>query len=251
MRRRVKSLQSYSTLQENLLEVAQEEVLALRRAWEIPCGEIRLETRIDGDSPGAFGEVWKGTWEDLTVAVKILQSHVVEMDADVTEEFAKEVEFMQRTRHPNIVRFFGVGTWHTGVPFLVVEYVSRGALKSILRDKQNNPREGIPWEQRVGWALDIARAMEFIHDLGQIHRDLKSGNVLVTGQNRAKVADFGTIRLLQQAPSSSTSKKKAKADVAELEESVGDMTAGKGTPLYMAVEVLRGREYNEKAGKKE
>ncbi len=246
-------------LKQRLLHETQEEVLILKRAWEILPSELNLDVRIDGDSPGAFGEVWRATWGGITVAVKLLQRSVMDFDEAAQEEFHNEIEFMQKTRQPNIVRFFGAGKWHNGVPFFVVELVSNGSLKVFLRGKQQGrgslsaggmggevPR--ITWDCKLRLALDVAQGMAHIHNLGHIHRDPKTGNVLITQDLRAKITDFGTIREL--ATHGALRKKQASSATPKLSlenaESM-DMTAGKGTPLYMAPEVIRGGQYAQSA----
>jgi LRR receptor-like serine/threonine-protein kinase FLS2 len=246
--RRHRTVRANLELHRMLLEDTQEEVVALKRAWEVLPSEIRLERRVDGDSPGAFGEVWSGKWEELTVAVKMLQQGVMDMDPEALDEFHKEVEFMQKTRHPNIVRFFGAGTWTDGRPFFVVELVTKGSLKSLLRGQHHEHKRDLPWKLRISFALDVARGMAYIHGLGQMHRDLKPGNVLITEQDRAKIADFGTIRQLltnkgrTQRVAHGAVESRAQQDPRSLE-----LTAGKGTPLYMSPEVIRGGDYNQQA----
>lgn len=169
------------------------DVLTLKQAWEIKPSEIKLGRRIDGESTRAFGEVWDAVWDTIPVAVKMLQKSVINFDEHgVCEEFQREIEIMQRTRHPNIVRFFGAGTWTDGTPFFVLELMSRGSLKTLLRGKAVT--ESLPAAVKLSFALDIAKGMEYIHSQGHIHRDLKSGNVLISETMRAKIADFGTMR---------------------------------------------------------
>jgi LRR receptor-like serine/threonine-protein kinase FLS2 len=250
--RRHRTVRANLDLHRLLLEDTQDEVDALKRAWEVLPSELVLEARVDGDSPGAFGEVWRAKWEDLTVAVKTLQQGVMDMDAEALEEFHKEVEFMQKTRHPNIVRFFGAGTWPDGRPFFVVELVTKGSLKSFLRGRGSEAR-AIPWAMKASFALDVARGMAYIHSLGQMHRDLKSGNALITEQDRAKIADFGTIRQLlvgrskKGAHGSEVRSMAAPAGPPAGAPSSLELTAGKGTPLYMSPEVIRGGDYNQQA----
>ena len=190
------------------------------------------------------------------------------MDDSVLAEFEKEIEFMQRTRHTNIVRFFGAGFFPDGTPFLVEELMVEGSLKGFLRSPQNR---GLPWAQKVSFACDVARGMHHIHSLGHLHRDLKSGNVLVTSRRQAKVADFGSIgRLLchgkdggrkqgrgggrgraggggvdiiANRPSGSSGGDSSSGSGAS--GCGGDLTVGVGTPLYMSLEMLRGAEYGQ------
>jgi LRR receptor-like serine/threonine-protein kinase FLS2 len=249
--RRHRTVRANLELQTLLLEESEGEVAALRRAWEIPHADIHLQARIDGESPGAFGEVWRAEWDGIAVAVKMLQKSVMTLDVEALEEFHKEVEFMQRTRHPNIVRFFGAGTWTDGVPFLVVELVARGTLKSLLRGKGDETPH-LPWSLKGSLGLDIARGMAYIHSINQIHRDLKSGNVLITEQNRAKISDFGTVRLLRsgrpgKSDTSFSLSVAAWPNYPGAAELSMELTAGKGTPLYMSPEVIRGSAYGSSA----
>eukprot|EP00045_Choanoeca_perplexa_P008196 m.75240 g.75240 ORF g.75240 m.75240 type:complete len:229 (+) comp14397_c1_seq15:176-862(+) len=165
------------------------------------------------------------------------------MDSNSLEEFEREIAFMQRCRHPQLVRFFGAGYYPAGTisankntPFLVLELVDRGSLKSYIHKNPNIPY-GI--KHQIAW--DVAEGIGFIHSLDSLHRDVKSGNVLITSALRAKVSDFGSVsasllRNAQQRPS----------ELGGLDAS-GMLTAGVGTPLYMATEVLQGGDYGPAA----
>jgi len=121
---------------------------------------------------------------------QVLRKVLMELDDSVLAEFEREVEFMQRTRHANIVRFFGAGAQADGTPFLVEELMAGGSLTGAIRGL---PARKLTWKTRYRWATDICKGMAHIHSLGHIHRDLKSGNVLITAQGCAKVADFGSV----------------------------------------------------------
>ena len=345
--------------------------MALKAAWEIGYEELDFVRRIDAGSEGAFGEVWLGTWDGIQVAVKVLRKSRILLDEHTVEEFGNEVEFLQRTRHANVVRFFGAGTDPTsGAPFLVLEHVALGSLKTLLartpddlwrlmqstavqatgadsaagrrerggvgrgeeesggggggkrewvqgekgeRGKRGKRGEGKGgegeqggeederrrdgedetkgkpkcdqlthgnnsenddndvnddkaqrvWELKLRLMADIAEGMAFVHSLGHIHRDLKSGNVLVSSALRAKIADFGSIRQvlmnkqrLGAVGSHAFATAAGAGGVEEFEMGSGwsadsdasaTLTAGVGTPLYMAPEVLEGSAYNSKA----
>lgn len=128
----------------------------------------------------------------VQVAVKKLQTQVLVADTHALVEFQREAEFMRTIRHPNIVLFLGAGVMEptdvkeSRVPFLVVEYMSRGTLRSVLRDKTCH----IDHQQRLRMALDVAKGMRFLHGLTppRIHRDLKSANLLVSEHFVVKVS---------------------------------------------------------------
>lgn len=236
--RSYRSIKAALVEEKQLLLEAHEEVEALRKAWEIDPAELSNFLRIDESSPGTFGDVYKAHWGAATVCVKVLKTSLMMIDDTTIEEFHREVEFLQRTRHPNLVRFFGAGTMPTAhdhdAPFLVLEFVENGSLMSQLQ------RELLTWELRFRLLEDIAHGMEYIHDLGLLHRDLKSANVLVTAQMRAKVSDFGSIAhslYNKSAPQRATTKRQT------LGMEQNGMTAGVGTPFYMSPEVLRSFHY--------
>lgn len=194
LRRHMRGMSRDLTLHKRLLEDAEDEVIALRSAWEIDAGDVRLLERIDVHSPGAFGAVYRGSWDDLLVAVKVLREGMMDLDPTTAAEFEKEAEVMLHARHPNLVRFFGAGQLPSGDPFLVLELVARGSLREILAAEEAGRRTPLASAMRTQLALDVIRGMAHIHSLGLVHRDLKSGNVLVTESWRGKVADFGSIR---------------------------------------------------------
>eukprot|EP00049_Salpingoeca_infusionum_P014574 m.275556 g.275556 ORF g.275556 m.275556 type:complete len:1468 (+) comp15697_c1_seq7:91-4494(+) len=258
---RQKRFKSTIDLQQHLLADAEEEVFALKKVWEISDSELMFLDRIDKTSVGAFGEVWLAEWGEMKVAVKVLKTSMMMMDESTVMEFEKEVEFLQRTRHRNVVRFFGAGRkGDTEAPFLVLEYMARGPLSAVLRDSWEScvsavaPLGAEALQYRM--ALDIAEGMTFIHSLGHIHRDLKSGNVLVTSTIRCKISDFGTIRqTLSQRKQRGTSSGADGVGWTGVGDAAGDetkfgqaamagLTSNVGTPMYMSPEVLDGQAYS-------
>ena len=119
-------------LKDRLLQEKDQEVIELKKAWEIDYDDLDFVDRVDGSSPGTYGEVWRARWDSLVVAVKVLKQGLMVMDENTVAEFQKEVEFLQKTRHAHVVRFFGAGQAPSGVPFLVLELVALGSLRSIL-----------------------------------------------------------------------------------------------------------------------
>jgi Leucine-rich repeat (LRR) protein len=233
--------------QRGLLEYAETEVRALKRAWDIEPEDVTLLSRIDGECEGAYGAVWRGDLDGMVVAVKVLRAGLLELNSGLADEFDREAEFLMRARHRNVVRFFGAGRMSSGEPFVVLELVSRGSLQGLL---QGNPDSLLDGQQKRRLALDVTRGMTYIHSLGALHRDLKSGNVLVTETWRGKVADFGSMRTLLAAAAAGCDTNRGSSTVSMFSSSQSGasdsmLTEGVGTPVYMAPEVLRGDVYGE------
>ena len=219
---------------------------AIKKAWEIPWSEIHIETIL---GRGAFGEVSKARWGILPVAVKtILSAYTVDEDASfdhLSADMQKEIDFLMTMRHENIVRFYGSGLTPLNTPFLVLELVENGTLTTFL---QMNP--AITWAVKINFMVGTARGMAHLHGLNQMHRDLKSGNLLVTTKLTIKVADFGTATFLRkdgQVRKGGSNSHSAKNGVGAISanSTKSDLTKGIGTYLWMAPEVLQGgRKYD-------
>ena len=185
---------AYQRLEEQYTSEVQE----LTKDWLVRANELELMHRIDTGFEGAFAEVYIARWHNDKVAVKRLRDSIRAMsvfNATITSDFEREIRTLRRTRHRNVVLFYGAGEW-AGCSFLVIEYCERGSLRSII---QNSP-ELLDRGMSCRLALDAAKGMRFLHSLNppQIHRDLKSANLLVTENWVCKVADLGTSRLISE-----------------------------------------------------
>ena len=126
------------------------------------------------------------------VAVKILRPEVA-TDRDLAHRFRREALAATVLRHPNIVACLDTGT-DGDQAYLVMALVEGEDLAARLR------RSGrlAPWQAaRIG--LDVARALGVAHVRGIVHRDVKPGNILLAGDGRAMVTDFGIARLAADA----------------------------------------------------
>ncbi|CAL9104226.1 unnamed protein product [Musa textilis] len=145
---------------------------------------------------GGFGVVYKGELHDGTmIAVKRMESAVLSSKA--LDEFHAEIAVLSKVRHRNLVSILGYSI-EEYERLLVYEYMPQGALsKHLFRWKQLE-LEPLSWKKRMNIALDVARGMEYLHNLAHqcfIHRDLKSSNILLGDDYRAKVSDFGLAKL--------------------------------------------------------
>ncbi|KAG9457839.1 hypothetical protein H6P81_002347 [Aristolochia fimbriata] len=171
---------------------------------------------------GSCGTVYHGLWYGSDVAVKVFSKQ--EYSEEVVLSFRQEVSLMKRLRHPNVLLFMGAVTSPQRL-CIVTEFLPRGSLFRLLQ--RNTSR--LDWRRRVHMALDIARGMNYLHHCNPpiIHRDLKSSNLLVDKNWTVKVGDFGLSRLKR--------------------ETYLTTKTGKGTPQWMAPEVLRNEPSDEKS----
>jgi serine/threonine protein kinase len=180
---------------------------------------------------GSFGEVRKGTWQRTTVAVKTINGNAVE-NKKILVKFHEESSIMSKLRHPNVVQFLGVCI-HP--PMLLMEFMQRGSLYDIVQNKKMD----LHWTLIIQIAMDAANGMNFLH-LNKppiIHKDLKSRNLLVSGDWHVKVSDFGLSSLKNRVSVVTASGKGS-----NVEESKCEL----GTIPWTAPELFAERENSEK-----
>ncbi|KAG6528463.1 hypothetical protein ZIOFF_010638 [Zingiber officinale] len=146
---------------------------------------------------GGFGTVYKGELHDGTkIAVKRMEAGA--MGTKGLNEFQSEIAVLTKVRHRNLVSLLGY-CLDGNERLLVYEYMPQGTLNQHLFDwKEVGLKKPMEWKKRLGIALDVARGVEYLHSLAQqsfIHRDLKPSNILLGDDMKAKVADFGLVRL--------------------------------------------------------
>ena len=136
---------------------------------------------------GGMGEVYRAEDAHLArvVAVKLLSGRFADNDA-IRGRFTREALAVARLSHaPNTVTIFDVGE-HGGRPYIVMEYLPGGSLADRLE------RDGAqPVGRSLDWLGQAAAALDAAHANGIVHRDVKPANLLLDGDERVKVADFG------------------------------------------------------------
>ncbi|KAI3518717.1 hypothetical protein L1887_07529 [Cichorium endivia] len=145
---------------------------------------------------GGFGVVYKGQLHDGTkIAVKRMEAGVISNKA--LDEFQAEIAVLSKVRHRHLVSLIGYSA-EGSERILVYEFMPQGALSRHLFHWKSFELEPLSWKRRLNIALDVARGMEYLHTLAHqsfIHRDLKSSNILLGDDFRAKVSDFGLVKL--------------------------------------------------------
>ncbi|HEY5002911.1 MAG TPA: serine/threonine-protein kinase [Ktedonobacteraceae bacterium] len=175
---------------------------------------------------GGMGAVYEGrqrTAFDRRVAIKVILGNYAE-DRDMRRRFAREARTVARLHHPHILPLIEFGD-EQGILYLVMPFIDGGTLTSYLR------RSLPPLGEVAAIYQQLLDAVEYAHDEGLIHRDIKSSNVLLemrrSGPPYVYLADFGLVRTLRQAESEQAGKPIPLDQVP-------------GTPHYMAPEQTRG-----------
>jgi len=141
---------------------------------------------------GGMGAVYKAKDRevDRIVALKVIRPDLVGNQA-LLERFKQELVLSHQVTHKNVVRIYDLGE-ADGVKFITMEYIEGSDLRSIILDKKRfAPAEA------VEIMLQVCRALEAVHVVGVIHRDLKPQNIMRDNQGRVVVMDFGLARLVE------------------------------------------------------
>ena len=177
--------------------------------------------QILGSSDSSRSTVFRAKWNKLDVALKIL--HAEEGDMDL---ITRELEAIRDLEHPNIVHVLAVVEdlptrtgLLSGFMGILMEYAVHGDLSSYLSTIAHPSRKN-----NLRFALDISSALRFCHSRGYIHREVKTSNILITEDLRAKLSDFGMLKALD-SNSSSTSFSPRAATAAALSPSSAKYTA--------------------------
>ncbi|KAL3504273.1 hypothetical protein ACH5RR_034114 [Cinchona calisaya] len=162
--------------------------------------ELQNATGSFAEANRIKGSVFRATFKGDYAAVKMMKGEALE-----------EINLLKQISHSNIIRLSGF-CLHDGNRYLVYEYAERGCLSDLLHDQNKVTNrygqletEGysssgtLNWKQRVQIAYDVADALNYLHNYSNppyIHKNLKSSNILLDGNMRAKVSNFSLARTL-------------------------------------------------------
>jgi len=172
---------------------------------------------------GGMGVVYRArdTRLDRFVALKVV-GEKDRLSEKARIRLLREARTASALNHPNVCTIYEAGEAE-GVTYIAMELIEGRPLSTLIGS------DGLPVETAVRYAAQIADALAHAHERGVVHRDLKSANVLITPNGRAKVLDFGLAKRVIES-----------ADEATRSESLTEAGAVAGTLAYMAPEVLNG-----------
>jgi serine/threonine-protein kinase len=146
---------------------------------------------------------------DRTVAINILSKDLAEYEAS-REISTKESRSLATLSHPHLVSVFDV-VENARRPLMITEYVNGLTVEKLIQSDQVIPQSSV-----LRIAVQLSRAVEYLHSEGVVHRDIKPGNIMLTEEGQLKIIDFGLARSLQYLADKTT--------------------RVRGTPAYMAPE---------------
>ncbi|HET6595731.1 MAG TPA: protein kinase [Anaerolineales bacterium] len=200
-------------------------------------GKVRIEREI---ARGGMAEVYLGTHLtlDRPVAVKVMHNYV-ESDPDLQSRFEREAKVVAGLRHPNIVQIFDYDTAE-GHPYIVMEYLVGPSLGVYLRELHKRGQRLEPM-QVARLLITIAAALDYAHEQGVVHRDVKPGNIILhnksrnvsveqhlTARTEPVITDFGLVRIAQST----------------MQTASGSVS---GTPAYMSPEQAQGLKVDHRS----
>lgn len=168
---------------------------------------------------GSFGRVYRARrkFTGRLVAIKMIKK-IGQTKEDLTS-FRREIDILSKADHPHVMRMLEI--FETETDFCVVSELGRGDLFQIIDDNQTLPEKAI---RKI--SAQLISALSYLHSQRIIHRDIKPQNVLITSNGSIKLCDFGFARALSYTTVA--------------------LTSIKGTPLYMAPELVQEQPYDEK-----
>jgi serine/threonine protein kinase len=137
--------------------------------------------------------------------------------------FAREARVLAQMDHPNILPVYDYGE-QGDLAYLVTPYMSGGTLKDVLSE-----RKALPPSEATQLVAQVLPALQYAHDRGLIHRDIKPGNLLFKGDGSLVLADFGLVKVVEEAG------QEQEQTLSETGQSIA------GTPEYMAPEQIQGK----------
>ncbi len=163
-----------------------DELDARDKPWQLGNYEI-----LEQIGYGGMGVIYRARQRHSRriVAVKRVLSYRADSHGAL-ERFRREAQAVASLDHPNILPIYEVSESEDGLPFFSMKFAEKGSLQENAASLRNEPRKCVQLMAKV------ARAVEYAHSRGVLHRDIKPGNILVNDQGEPLVSDFGLAKLV-------------------------------------------------------
>jgi len=162
---------------------------------------LRKGDQIDFDAKlgdvigeGAYGQVYKALNMDSGqfVAIKHINLKNAHLNRSIDiKGLCQEIEVYQQLEHENIVKYIGAKMEKDSI-YIYMEYMCGGSLASLLQQYG-------PFEEKVikKFTKQVVLGLDYLHEKGIVHRDVKGGNIMSDGSGNVKLADFGAAKILE------------------------------------------------------
>ncbi|XP_077315928.1 serine/threonine-protein kinase 4-like [Lithobates pipiens] len=164
---------------------------------------------------GSYGSVFKASHKETSQIVAIKQ---IPVESDL-QEIIKEISIMQQCDSLHVVKYYGSYFKNTDL-WIVMEYCGGGSVSDIIRLRKQTLKE----DEIATILQSTLKGLEYLHFMRKIHRDIKAGNILLSSEGIAKLADFGV--------------------AGQLTDTMAKRNTVIGTPFWMAPEVIQEIGYN-------
>ncbi len=166
---------------------------------------------------GGMAEVYKvwDTQRGVPLAMKVLRDDLAE-DIVFMRRFEREAQNLTRLQHPNIVRCYGLEQ-EGRTAFMLMDYIEGGTLRSEIFDAHGS----LTMQRILEIMQPVCSALSYAHQMGMVHCDVKSANIMIHKNGTVYLADFGIARGMDAGTST---------------------MVGMGTPAYMAPELIKGQD---------
>ena len=202
----------------------------IEKAGQGASGSVYLAERVylPPNINNRLSRYQNGEQTNVSIGDKVAIKQMILSKQPRKELIVNEILVMKDSRHKNIVNFLEAYLKTEDDLWVVMEYMEGGSLTDIIENCQANSTSHSPLtEPQIAYIVrETCQGLKFLHDKHIIHRDIKSDNVLLDTQGRVKITDFGFCAKL-------TDKRSKRATMV-------------GTPYWMAPEVVKQREYDEK-----